>query len=49
VPQAIVRLIAAIALLDAVLVAATGSLTWALAAAALAPLTRLFQRYIPGT
>ena len=43
------RLIAAIALLDAVFIAATGSLTWALAAAALAPLTRLFQRYIPGT
>ena len=49
VPQAIVRLIAAIALLDAVFIAATGSLVWALAAAALAPLTRLFQRYIPGT
>jgi 4-hydroxybenzoate polyprenyltransferase len=49
VPQAIVRLIAAIALLDAVLVAASGAWTWALAAAALAPLTRLFQRYIPGT
>jgi 4-hydroxybenzoate polyprenyltransferase len=49
VPQAIVRLIAAIALLDAVFIAASGSLTWALVAAALAPLTRLFQRYIPGT
>jgi 4-hydroxybenzoate polyprenyltransferase len=49
VPQAIVRLIAAIALLDAVFIAATGSFTWALGAVALAPLTRLFQRYIPGT
>jgi 4-hydroxybenzoate polyprenyltransferase len=49
VPQAIVRLIAAIALLDAVFIAATGAWTWALAAAGLAPLTRLFQRYIPGT
>lgn len=49
VPQAIVRLIAAIALLDAVFIAATGNWTWALSAAALAPLTRLFQRYIPGT
>jgi hypothetical protein len=49
VPQAIVRLIAALALLDALLVASTGSWRWALLAAALAPLTRLFQRYIPGT
>jgi hypothetical protein len=49
VPQAIVRLIAAISLLDALLVASTGSWRWALLAAALAPLTRLFQRYIPGT
>jgi 4-hydroxybenzoate polyprenyltransferase len=49
VPQAIVRLIAAIALLDAVFIASTGSWGWALAAAAFAALTRLFQRYIPGT
>jgi 4-hydroxybenzoate polyprenyltransferase len=49
VPQAIVRLIAAIALLDAMLIASTGAFGWALAAAALAALTRVFQRYIPGT
>lgn len=49
VPQAIVRLIAGIALIDALSIAATGSLGWALAAAALALLTRLFQRHIPGT
>jgi 4-hydroxybenzoate polyprenyltransferase len=49
VPQAIVRLIAAIALLDALLIASEGHLGWAVAAVALAALTRLFQRYIPGT
>jgi hypothetical protein len=49
VPQAIVRLIAAISLLDAMLIASTGAFGWALAAVALAALTRAFQRYIPGT
>jgi 4-hydroxybenzoate polyprenyltransferase len=49
VPQAIVRLIAGIALIDALAIASTGALGWALAAVGLALLTRLFQRYIPGT
>lgn len=49
VPQAIVRLIAGIALIDALSIAATGALGWALGAVALAVLTRLLQRYIPGT
>lgn len=49
VPQAIVRLIAGISLLDAVLIAGAGSPGWALAAAAMCALTRLFQRVIPGT
>jgi UbiA prenyltransferase family protein len=49
VPGAVVRLIAGIALLDAVLIAATGAGAWALTAVALCALTRLFQRYIPGT
>lgn len=49
VPQAIVRLIAAISLLDALLIASTGGFGWALGAVALAALTRVFQRYIPGT
>jgi hypothetical protein len=49
VPQAVVRLIAGIALLDAVLIASTGAGGWALAAVAACALTRLFQRYIPGT
>jgi hypothetical protein len=49
VPQAIVRLIAAIALLDALLIASTGAFGWALVAVGLACLTRLFQRFIPGT
>jgi hypothetical protein len=49
VPQAIVRLIAGIALIDALSIAATGALGWALVAVTLALLTRLFQRHIPGT
>lgn len=49
VPQAVVRLIAGIALLDALLIAATGSWSWALVAVGLCAATRLFQRVIPGT
>jgi 4-hydroxybenzoate polyprenyltransferase len=49
VPQAVVRLIAGISLLDATLIASTGAILVAVAAAALCPLTRLFQRTIPGT
>ena len=49
VPGAVVRLIAGIALLDAMLIASTGALGWALLAVLLAGLTRLFQRVIPGT
>ncbi len=49
VPQAIVRLIAGIALIDALAIAATGAAGWALAAVGLAVLTRVLQRYIPGT
>jgi hypothetical protein len=49
VPQAVVRLIAGIALLDALLIASTGGLLGAALAAAMCPLTRLFQRVIPGT
>jgi UbiA prenyltransferase family len=49
VPQAIVRLIAAIALLDAVFIASTGDAGGALLAITLALLTRIFQRLIPGT
>ncbi|MEY4546256.1 MAG: hypothetical protein RL685_2451 [Pseudomonadota bacterium] len=49
VPQAIVRLIAGIALIDALSIAATGAFGWALVAVALGLLTRLLQRYIPGT
>ena len=49
VPQAVVRLIAGIALLDAVLIASTGAGGWALVALLLAAATRLFQRVIPGT
>lgn len=49
VPQAVVRLIAAISLLDALLIASTGALAGAAIAAACCPLTRLFQRSIPGT
>lgn len=49
VPQAVVRLIAGISLLDAVLIAFAGKSEWALLAAGFCLLTRVFQRYIPGT
>jgi 4-hydroxybenzoate polyprenyltransferase len=49
VPQAVVRLIAGISLLDALLIASTGALPGAALAAAMCPLTRYFQRTIPGT
>jgi 4-hydroxybenzoate polyprenyltransferase len=49
VPQAVVRLIAGISLLDAVLVAGSGSVTWAAVAVAMCALTRVFQRVVPGT
>lgn len=49
VPGAVVRLIAGIALVDAVLIASTGRLAWAAAAVAGCGLTRVLQRYVPGT
>lgn len=49
IPGGVVRLIAGISLLDAMLLAAAGALEFALVAIALAGLTRLAQRYIPGT
>jgi hypothetical protein len=49
VPGAVVRLIAGISLLDALLVATTGDFTWALVAVGCALLTRVLQRYVPGT
>ncbi len=49
VPNAVVRLIAGISLLDALLIASTGAVTWALLAVAACAATRLFQRVIPGT
>jgi 4-hydroxybenzoate polyprenyltransferase len=49
VPGAVVRLIAGISLLDALLMAAAGAPRTALAAAAAVPLTRLLQRHVPGT
>ncbi|HWO13962.1 MAG TPA: UbiA family prenyltransferase [Polyangiaceae bacterium] len=49
VPQAVVRLIAGISLLDAVLIAFMGASEWALVAASFCLLTRVFQRFIPGT
>ncbi|HEU5075308.1 MAG TPA: UbiA family prenyltransferase [Polyangiaceae bacterium] len=49
IPGGVVRLIAGISLLDATLLAAAGALELALVAIALAGLTRLAQRYIPGT
>jgi 4-hydroxybenzoate polyprenyltransferase len=49
VPQGVVRLIAGISLLDALLIASTGSATWALVAVLLCSAARIFQRYIPGT
>lgn len=52
VPGAVVRLIAAISLLDAVLIAGSGAATapvWAVVAALGCASTRVFQRYVPGT
>ena len=49
VPGAVVRLIAGMALLDAMLLAGNGFDTAAIAAAAMLPLTRMFQRFVPGT
>jgi UbiA prenyltransferase family protein len=49
VPQAVVRLIAGIALLDGMLIASTGAAGWAVCAASFCAITRLFQRVIPGT
>jgi len=49
VPQAVVRLIAGISLLDALLIAGAGSTGWAVVAAAMCALTRVFQRVVPGT
>lgn len=49
IPGGVVRLIAGISLLDATLLAATGAANLALVAIAFAGLTRLAQRYVPGT
>jgi 4-hydroxybenzoate polyprenyltransferase len=49
IPDAVVRLIAGIALIDALWIASVGAFQLALVAVALAGLTRVFQRYIPGT
>lgn len=49
VPQAVVRLIAVISLLDAMLIASTGAWLGAAIAALMCTLTRLFQRVVPGT
>lgn len=49
VPGAVVRWIAGISLLDALLIAATGSVAWAVIAALGCALTRALQRYVPGT
>lgn len=49
IPGGVVRLIAGLSLLDAMLLAAAGAVELALVAIALAGLTRLGQRYIPGT
>ena len=49
IPRAVVSLIAGIALLDAVLIAGSGSLALALLAVAGFALTLFFQRYISGT
>ena len=46
---AVVRLIAGISLLDALLIAARGRPALALVAVAAVPLTRLLQRHVPGT
>lgn len=49
VPQAVIRLIAGISLVDALLIALAGTGGWALLAAACCLIARVFQRYIPGT
>jgi len=49
IPAAVVRLIAAISLLDALLIAAVAPPALALLAALMCVLTRLGQRYVPGT
>ena len=49
IPGAVVRLIAGISLLDALLIAAHGRPGVAVVAAAAVPLTRLLQRRVPGT
>jgi 4-hydroxybenzoate polyprenyltransferase len=49
VPAAVVRMIAAISLVDAIVLSSAASLEFALAAVACLPLTRLAQRYVPGT
>jgi hypothetical protein len=49
VPQAVIRLIAAISLLDALLIASTGTLLGAAVAATCCATTRALQRVIPGT
>jgi 4-hydroxybenzoate polyprenyltransferase len=49
IPGAVVRLIAAVALLDAVLIASSGAWAIALVAVGLCALTRVLQRVIPGT
>jgi 4-hydroxybenzoate polyprenyltransferase len=49
VPGAVVRLIAGISLLDAMLIAGAGTTAWALVAVLMCGTTRLLQRVIPGT
>ena len=49
IPAAVVRLIAGIALVDAMLLASAGATHLALLAVALCGLTRIFQRFVPGT
>ena len=49
IPQAIVRLIAGIALVDAALIATLEQFGLALAAVGCCALTRILQRYVPGT
>ncbi|MEE8310898.1 MAG: UbiA family prenyltransferase [Candidatus Binatia bacterium] len=49
VPGAVVRLIAGMSLLDAMLLTGNGFTEAAIAAACMLPLTRLLQRFVPGT
>jgi 4-hydroxybenzoate polyprenyltransferase len=49
IPGTVVRLIAGVALVDATFAAMAGRPDLALAAAAMLPLTRLLQRFVPGT